>query len=149
LWHPPVAAGGEAPTGFWPLLAYSLTSPAFWYLAMMMTGLFSIGYAAFSITHAAMGYEMSTDYNERTHLFKWRLSACALAGFITPWLMPFAMWLEGDRSQQLRGLARGGAGQYRDWDSDSAGRPAVGSVCREKVAEHKYEEKVPFLTAIR
>lgn len=29
---------------------------------------------------------MTTDYNERTHLFKWRQYAFAVAGFLSPWL---------------------------------------------------------------
>lgn len=103
LWHPPTATDGAAPRGFWPLMAYRFGSPTFWYLAVMMTVLFAAGYASFSIAHAAMGYEMSTDYNERTHLFKWRLIAFSAAGFLAPWFLPWCMWLEGDRAQVLKG----------------------------------------------
>ena len=53
--------------------------------------------------HYAMGYEMTTDYNERTHLFKWRFVFFAAAGFMTPWLLPLCMWFEGDQAQVLRG----------------------------------------------
>ncbi len=149
LWHPPRSPAGAAPAGFWPLLAYSAQSPVFWYLAVMMTILFAVGYAAFSITHAAMGYEMSTDYNERTHLFKWRLSAFALAGFLTPWFIPLAIWLEGPRGQVLRG-AQGvipvsvviGALILL------SGLPSV-FFCRERVAEHWHEGKVSFRSAIK
>jgi len=151
LWHPPAASGGTAPKDFWPLLLYCFKDPVFWYLSMMMVGLFSFGYAAFSITHAAMGYEMSTDYNERTHLFKWRLCSYAVAGFVTPWLMPLALKIEdlsGKDSQALRGS------EGVIWVSIAigvlillSGLPSV-LFCKEKVAEHKYEDKVPFLRAI-
>ena len=150
LWHPPAsAASGEVPKEFFPLLLHCFGSPLFWYLALMMIILFSIGYAAFSITHAAMGYEMSTDYNERTHLFKWRIAACALSGFITPWLNPLAMALEGDRAQQLRGSQ--GIVYVSIFIGVTillAGLPSV-LFCKEKVLEHKHEKKVPFFEAIR
>ncbi|HPI73438.1 MAG TPA: MFS transporter [bacterium] len=75
----------------------------FLYLAAMMTLMNAVGYALFTIPHYAMGYEMTTDYDERTHLFKWRFVAFAAAGFLTPWLMPLAMWFEGDQANLLKG----------------------------------------------
>jgi GPH family glycoside/pentoside/hexuronide:cation symporter len=75
----------------------------FLYLAGMITLLLAVGYTLFTIPHYAMGYEMTTDYDERTHLFKWRFVLFAAAGFLTPWLMPLCMWFEGDRAQVLRG----------------------------------------------
>ncbi len=75
----------------------------FLYLTVMITLLLAVGYTLFNVPHYAMGYEMTTDYNERTHLFKWRFVFFAAAGFMTPWLMPLCMWLEGDRAQLLRG----------------------------------------------
>jgi glycoside/pentoside/hexuronide:cation symporter, GPH family len=149
LWHPPLSSAGESPAGFWPLMAYSFQSPTFWYLAVMMSVLFALGYASFSIPHAAMGYEMSTDYNERTHLFKWRLSAFAAAGFLHPWFLPLCMWLEGDRAQALKGS--GGVVTVSVIVGVLillTGLPSV-FFCREKIAEHKGEAKVGFLSAIR
>ncbi|MEI7898745.1 MAG: MFS transporter [bacterium] len=149
LWHPPASTSAPAPEGFLPLVGYCLQNPVFWYLSVMMTLLYSVGYASFSITHAAMGYEMSTDYNERTHLFKWRLSACALAGFVTPWVLPLAVQLEGDASQQLRGSQGILTVSYVIGALILlVGLPSV-LFCREKVFEHKYEEKVSFLSAVR
>ena len=75
----------------------------FLYLTAMITLLLAVGYTLFNVPHYAMGYEMTTDYNERTHLFKWRFVFFAAAGFMTPWLMPLCMWFEGDRAQLLRG----------------------------------------------
>ena len=75
----------------------------FLYLTVMITLLMAVGYTLFSIPHYAMGYEMTADYNERTHLFKWRFVCYGAAGFLTPWLMPLCMWFEGGRAQELRG----------------------------------------------
>ena len=149
LWHPPLSHAGAAPAGFWPLLAYGAKNPTFWYLAGMMSLLYAVGYALFSIPHAAMGYEMTTDYNERTHLFKWRFIAFAAAGFATPWFLPLCMWLEGPRAQELKGsqgvitvsLIVGALILL-------SGLPSVFFV-KEKVAEHKGEAKVGFLSAVR
>lgn len=149
LWHAPLAETGAAPSGFWPLLGYSVASPTFWYLAVMMSVLFAFGYASFSISHTAMGYEMSTDYNERTHLFKWRLIAFSAAGFLTPWFMPACMWLEGPKAQTLKGshgvLAVSAVVGVLIL---LAGLPSV-LFCKEKVAEHKGEDKVGIFRAIR
>ncbi|MCX6996665.1 MAG: MFS transporter [Kiritimatiellaeota bacterium] len=149
LWHPPRSAAGAAPSGFGPLLVYCLASPTFWYLAVMMSVLFAVGYAAFSIAHAAMGYEMSTDYNERTHLFKWRLIAFSAAGFLTPWFLPLCMWLEGPRAQVLKG-SQGvvGVSVMVAGLILLTGLPSV-FFCKEKVAEHKGEEKISFFHAIK
>ena len=74
-----------------------------------------------------MGYEMSTDYNERTHLFKWRQLAFAAAGFLTPWFLPLCMWLEGPRAQQLKGSQGMIHGQHRDRRAHPADRTAFGA----------------------
>ena len=149
LWHPPRSANGEAPSGAWPLLVYCLSSPTFWYLAVMLSVLFAVGYAAFSISHAAMGYEMSTDYNERTHLFKWRLIAFSAAGFLTPWFLPLAMWVEGPRAQVLKGSH----GVIAVSVIVGAlilltGLPSV-FLCKEMVVDHAGEKKISFLSAVK
>ena len=75
----------------------------FLYLAGMTTLLLAVGYTMFNVPHYAMGYEMATGYDERTHLFKWRFMLAGAAGFLTPWLIPLCMWFEGDQAQTLRG----------------------------------------------
>jgi len=75
----------------------------FIFLLVMTTLLYAVGYTLFNIPHIAMGYEMTTDYDERTHLFKWRYVAFAAGGFMTPWLMPLCMWFEGDQADILKG----------------------------------------------
>jgi len=122
LWFPPLdradlaAAAGRVQTmtagpsaadggSWWRTAAAAVTVDwqVFLYLAVMMTLMNAVGYALFTIPHYAMGYEMTTDYDERTHLFKWRFVAFAAAGFLTPWLMPLAMWFEGDQANLLKG----------------------------------------------
>jgi glycoside/pentoside/hexuronide:cation symporter, GPH family len=57
------------------------------FVVTMMVLLFTFGYSLFTIPYTGMGYGMTTDYNERTHLFKWRQYAFAVAGFLTPWFL--------------------------------------------------------------
>jgi glycoside/pentoside/hexuronide:cation symporter, GPH family len=137
IWYPPQAAK----TGWdWGL---------FTFLFAMMSLLFGVGYTMFNVPHIAMGYEMSTDYNERTHLFKWRQFTFAAAGFVTPWIMTACMWLEGDQAKVLKGaegirtvsIVLGGIVLL-------TGLPSV-FFCKEKVHIHREEDKVRFLDAIK
>lgn len=89
LWHPPRAFGD---TG------------VFLFLAAALTLLFSGGYSTYVIAHNAMGYEMASGYNERTHLFKWRMWAMAAAGFLSPWLPRLCLAFEGDQADTLKGV---------------------------------------------
>lgn len=137
IWHPPVA-----PSEGW-------NWPLFIYLSVMMSLLYAVGYTFFNIPHIAMGYEMTTDYDERTHLFKWRQTAFAAAGFLTPWFLPLCMCFEGDAAQQLKGS------QGVIWVSAImsvaillTGLPSV-FFCREKVQIHLNETKVQFWQALK
>ncbi len=71
MWYPPLRFG--------PGVANA-------YVVTMMVILFTFGYSLFTIPYTAQGYELSTDYNERTHIFQWRQYAFAATGFVTPWL---------------------------------------------------------------
>ena len=71
MWHVPTSLG---------------TGVADAFVVTMMVLLFTFGYSLFTIPYIGMGYGLTTDYNERTHLFKWRQYAYAAAGFLTPWL---------------------------------------------------------------
>ncbi|MCU0645750.1 MAG: MFS transporter [bacterium] len=121
---------------------------AFVYLSAVMTLLMAVGYTLFNVPHYAMGYEMTTDYNERTHIFKWRFVSFAAAGFMTPWLMPLCMWFEGDQAQMLRGS------QGVIYVSIivaiiilATGIPSL--FCRERVIVKKQKAKIPLSHAIR
>lgn len=119
------------------------------YLSFMMAAVFTGGYAVFTIAHTGMGYEMTSDYDERTHLFKWRMLAASAAGFLSPWFVKFSLMLEGDRADVIKG---------------AQGVQVVGFViagiilitglcpvifCRENVAAHAGEAKVTFFHAVR
>jgi len=88
MWFPPLQAATWVITLF---------------VAGMMVVLFTLGYSMFTIPYIAQGYELSTDYNERTHIFQWRQYAWAATGFLTPWLIPICLWLEGDKAKITRG----------------------------------------------
>ncbi|MBM4144283.1 MAG: hypothetical protein FJ225_11935 [Lentisphaerae bacterium] len=77
------------------------------------------------------------------------MSAYALAGFLTPWFLPLAMWLEGPKAQSLKGsegvitVSIIVAGLIL-----LTGLPTV-FFCREKVEAHKGEEKISFFRAVQ
>jgi GPH family glycoside/pentoside/hexuronide:cation symporter len=136
FWFVP-KSGGEWNWGF------------FFFLAVMYLLLMNLGAGSYNTATGAMGFEMTTDYNERTHLFKWRSYMGAIAGFLGPWFWPMCMWFEGTRSQDAKGsegviyVALIVAALIL-----LAGLPAV-LFCRENVAAHKDEKKVPFVDAVK
>jgi GPH family glycoside/pentoside/hexuronide:cation symporter len=89
MWYPPLKARGWLTTS---------------YVVGMSVMLFTLGYSMFMIPYTAQGYELSTDYNERTHIFQWRLYAYAAIGFLGPWLLPLCLWLEGPMANVTRGV---------------------------------------------
>lgn len=89
MWYPPVGQGELAVNIF---------------VIAMLALLFTVGYSFFTIPYTAMGYEMSTDSDERTHLFKYRLIFFTIAGLIVPWLARICLEIEGDRAVTLKGV---------------------------------------------
>lgn len=88
MWHPPRAWGQTGMLVF---------------LGVCLALLYSVGYSSYVISHNALGCELTADYNERTHLFKWRMWASAAAGLATPWLPRLCLALEGDRAEIIKG----------------------------------------------
>ena len=133
LWFPPLS---------WEPLA------VIGYITLMTVLLYSVGFAFFTIPYLAMGYELSTDYDERTHIMQWRGYAMAATGFLTPWFMKWALMIEGDQSKIWKGT------HGVVWISIGAAALllAAGLVpvlfCREKV-HVPGESKVRFLEAVR
>jgi len=70
LWMPPLRWGESA------LLVY---------FAVVSTILY-LSFAVFAIPWSAWGYELTTDYHERTRVMAWRMYFAYAAGFATPWL---------------------------------------------------------------
>jgi GPH family glycoside/pentoside/hexuronide:cation symporter len=89
MWYPPVSMGPTAVNLF---------------VMAMLALLFTVGYACFTIPYTAMGFEMSTSSDERTHLFKYRLLAFTAIGFLTPWLARICMEIEGDKAEVWKGV---------------------------------------------
>jgi GPH family glycoside/pentoside/hexuronide:cation symporter len=75
LWMPPLHWGENG------LLAYS---------AFFITALCA-GYALFSIPWSALGYELTTDFHERTRVMAWRLYFAYAGGLALPWLYKLAL----------------------------------------------------------
>lgn len=88
MWYPPLRFGAGMSTVF---------------IVGMVVILFTFGYSMFMIPYTAQGYELSTDYNERTHIFQWRICANAANGFISPWLLPLCLMVEGASANVTKG----------------------------------------------
>lgn len=124
--------------------------PAFFFISALILISGNIGGGFYGTALGAMGYEMSTDYNERTQLFKWAAYIGTIAGFLGPWFFPMCLWFEGaERSQ----VARGSEGVIYVCMIMTGlilltGLPPI-LFCRERVEDHKGEKKVSFLKAVR
>jgi GPH family glycoside/pentoside/hexuronide:cation symporter len=94
-----------------------------------------------------MGYELSTNTDERTHIFKWRTLAFAATGFVAPWLPWLCLRVEGE--QHL--LYNGSYGVHYISFAIAAVilLTALGPVigCRERI-RIAGEQKVGFLSAV-
>lgn len=89
MWYPPLAMGALAVNCF---------------VVGMLTLLFTLGYSLYSIPHMAMGFAMSTDSDERTRLFTYRLIAATAAMLLTPWLAHWCLEIEGERAALMKGI---------------------------------------------
>ncbi len=133
MWYPPLGAPPWVVTAF---------------VVSMMVILFTLGYSMFTIPYTAQGYELSTDYNERTHIFKWRQYAMAATCFLTPWSIPLCLKLEGAQAN----VTKGAEGIHIvSWILAAAilvtaCAPIFG--CRESGA-HVAEKKMRFVEALR
>ena len=102
MWFPPASVPVNA-TMSWTAAALVQWKGALFF-TLTMVALYSVGYAFFTIPYTGMGYEMTDNYNERTHLFKWRMMAFAVGSFIAPWLPWLCMEIEGkDQGNVLKG----------------------------------------------
>ena len=133
MWYPPLKCGAWLSTT---------------YIVGVSVLLFTFGYSMFMIPFTAQGYELSTDYNERTHIFQWRLYAFAATGFVVPWLIPLCLWIEGPAAN----VTRGASGVH--WVSFGIAAAilliACGPIfgCSER-GVHAAEKKTGFRTALR
>jgi len=133
MWYPPVSLGPVAVGVF---------------IVFMLFLLFTVGYALFTIPYTAMGYEMSSNSDERTHLFKYRLLGSVAVSFLTPWLNRLCLALEGDQSEKFKGLH---GVHWVSWGA--AGIILVSGLmpilfCKDVTHGHS-EQKVSFPQAVR
>ncbi|HTR40408.1 MAG TPA: MFS transporter [Pseudomonadales bacterium] len=89
MWYPPLKAG------LWPSAIF---------VVGMMVALYTFGYSMFTISYTALGYELSKNYEERTHIFQWRQYAAAVTGFLTPWFIPLCLALDGPLFNVTKGI---------------------------------------------
>lgn len=123
------------------------------YVIGMMILFFTLAYSFFVIPYTAQGYELSTDYDERTHIFKWRQYAAAATGFLTPWLPALCIAID----QRVLGpdAKVTGAAHGIHWVSLGIGviliLSALGPLlaCKESEGLHHQEEKVNLLDSFR
>lgn len=147
FFFPPAVPKAGAGLGLAAALRLQWQGLLFYFLASI--GLFAVGYTLFIVPYTGLGYELTTDYDERTHLFKWRYLLFTAAGFLTPWFPRLAIQLEGDRGQTLKG-AEGGKvlGVAMAVLVLAAGLLPV-LFCRERTASQIHRRKISFLEAVR
>jgi GPH family glycoside/pentoside/hexuronide:cation symporter len=143
--RPFILVGGLVGGALLPLMwcppAHSQWAMFVWVTAML--SLFSIFYSIFTIPYNALGFELSTDYDERTRVFAWR-GYFQLAGSLS------AAWFYWFCLRPVFGHEVVGA----RWLSVLVGLVMVGgtlwtfSVCRERRMEHR-QPSVPLGAALR
>lgn len=85
IWMPPVASTGI-------VLVYFIG-------VMCLHGVF---YALFNVPYTAMGYEVTTDYDDRTRLFAWRFYFATAAGVAVQWLYKLCLMAGGNEVKGIR-----------------------------------------------
>ena len=57
----------------------------FWFFTIMSL-IYSLAYTVFVVPYTALGYEMTTDYDERTRVLAWRMYIGLIGSMTLPWL---------------------------------------------------------------
>ena len=86
--RPYIAIGSMIPAIMLPLLwmpPVTTTSGMFWYILVSFF-IYYLFYTVFVVPYTALGYELTTDYNERTRVLAWRMYIGVGASLSTPWL---------------------------------------------------------------
>jgi len=113
-----------------------------WFVAMMI--LMSLAYTIFAVPCMALGFEFTTDYDEKTRIMAWRLYLSVIAGFSVQWLYKLLV-LPAFGGTEVDGIRY--IGPLIGVVILATALPAA-FICREKVRT-RIQEKVPFLEAIR
>ena len=66
--------------------------------------LYSITYTIFVVPYTALGYELTTDYNEKTRVLAWRMYIGLAAGLVVPWLYKLSFVFGSPEGGELEGV---------------------------------------------
>ena len=135
------------PTAFGPRVSET-------YIVVMMVAFFTFAYSLFTIPYTAQGYELSTNYNERNHIFKWRMYAAAATGFLTPWLPWLCISIDSRFANLADGVKPTGAAVGIHWVCFGIAAiillTALGPLfCGEGKGQKHEEIKISFRNAVR
>lgn len=113
-----------------------------WLVVMMVA--MSLAYTVFAVPCMALGFEFTTDYDEKTRVMAWRLYLSVIAGFSVQWLYKLLVLpaFGGTEAEGIRYV-----GPLIGVMILATALPAA-FICREKVLP-RIQEQVPFWEAIR
>jgi len=92
VWWAPMSLIGKSLTLSLPIWGTVKVEHLFIYF-LFSSMLYYLGYAIFTITQGALGYEMSMDYNERTRIMAWKSFFANASGVILPAIPKLSLWL--------------------------------------------------------
>ncbi len=118
------------------------TAILLWFVVMMV--LMSLAYTIFAVPCTALGFEFTTDYDEKTRIMAWRLYLSVIAGFSVQWLYKLLV-LPAFGGSEVDGIRY--VGPLVGVIILATALPAA-FVCREKI-HVQAQEKVGFWEAIR
>lgn len=118
------------------------TAMLLWFVGMMV--LMSLSYTIFAVPCMALGFEFTTDYDEKTRIMAWRLYLSIIAGLSVQWLYKLLVHpaFGGTEVDGIRYI-----GPLIAVIILATALPAA-FVCREKIRA-QVQEKVRFLDAVR
>lgn len=114
----------------------------FWWLTILGT-IYFLAYTVYIIPYQALGYEMTTDYDERTRLLAWPNYVGLTMSFVLPWL-----------PRMIEFKAFGGAAQGAIWVCSGVGLIIFVSGLMpvffgREITEAEEQERIPFLAAVK
>jgi GPH family glycoside/pentoside/hexuronide:cation symporter len=114
----------------------------FWWVTLLGT-LYFTAYTVFIIPYQALGFEMTTDYDERTRLLAWPNYVGLTMSFVLPWL-----------PRMIEFKAFGGAAQGAVWVSVGAGiiilvSGIMPAIFGREIAQAEAQDRIPFLAALK
>jgi len=83
----------------------SLSGTALYAYIFFASSFFYIAYATFVIPYSALGFELSSDYSERTRVLAWRMYLGLAAGLGIPWLYKLSFVIDSNEVVGARTVA--------------------------------------------